>query len=142
VCDGSPLAAMLIIGHGSRGGSTSPSVVTAGEGDPSERRAMRVLRWWPSHGSKCSPQSSDVYLVGGERGADPALRAARPMASALPWMTSASGAEIRSPNRSGDSWWSVWPSDGGAVPGGSSEEGCQHACSTRNQRPQHTDPVT
>jgi hypothetical protein len=67
------------------------------------------------------PLSSDVCLVGGERDADLALRAARPLASALPWTTSALGAEIWSPGGSGDSWWSVWPGDGGAAPGGSGE---------------------
>jgi hypothetical protein len=41
VGDGSPLAATLIVGRGSRGGSTSPSGVTAGEGDPSGWRARR-----------------------------------------------------------------------------------------------------
>jgi hypothetical protein len=45
------------------------------------------------------------------------------MASALPWMASASGTEIRSPDGSGDSWWSVQPGDGEAVPGGSRDEG-------------------
>jgi hypothetical protein len=73
VCDESPLAAVLIVGHGSRGGSTSPSVVIVGEGDPSKRRALCVLRWWPSHGSKGGPSRSEVCLVGGEHGVDPAL---------------------------------------------------------------------
>jgi hypothetical protein len=40
---------------------------------------------------------SDVHLIGGEHGADPALEAARPVASALPWTTSASQAEIGRP---------------------------------------------
>jgi hypothetical protein len=123
VGDGSPLTAMLIVERGSRGGSTSLSVVAAGEGDPSEWRALCVLRQWPSHGSEGGPPSSDIRLIGVERVADLALRAARPMASALPWMTSASWAEIGSPGGSGGSWWSVRPGDGGAAPGGSGEEG-------------------
>jgi hypothetical protein len=98
---------------GIRGGSTSPPVVIVGEGDTSEWRALRILRRWPSHGSEGSPLSSDVHLVGGERDADPALEAARPVASDLPWMTSASGAEIGWPGGFGGSWWSVWPGDGG-----------------------------
>jgi hypothetical protein len=94
VGDRSPLAAVLIVRCGSTGGSTSSSVVAAGEGDPLERRALHVLRRWPSHGSEGGPPSSDIRLVGGERDADPVLRVAHPMASALPWTTSASGAEI------------------------------------------------
>jgi hypothetical protein len=46
---------------------------------------------WPSHGSEGGPPSSDVCLIGGERGVDLALRAAHLVASALPWMMSASG---------------------------------------------------
>jgi hypothetical protein len=72
VGDGSPLAATLIVRRGSRGGSTSPSVVTAGEGAPSEQRALHVLRRWPSHGSKGGPPSSDICLG-----------VARPVASTL-----------------------------------------------------------
>jgi hypothetical protein len=72
--DGSLRATTLIIGCGSRGQSTSPSVVTTGEGDPSERRALRVLQQWPSHGSEGDPLSSNVHLIGGERGADLASR--------------------------------------------------------------------
>jgi hypothetical protein len=104
-------------------------VVVAGEGDPSERRALRVLRRWPSHGSKGDPPSSDVCLVGGDHDADPALGAERPMASALPCTTSASEAEIGSPGGSGESWWSVWPNDGGVTPSGSGKEGRRQACS-------------
>jgi hypothetical protein len=114
--DGSPLAAALIVGRGSRGGSTSSSVVIVDEGDPSERRALRVLRLWPSHGSEGSPLSSNVCLIGGERGANPALEAARPMVSTLPWTMSALRAEIGSSGGSGDSWWSVQPADGGWRP--------------------------
>jgi hypothetical protein len=102
VCDGSPLAAALIVGRVSNGGSTSPSVVAAGEGDPSDRRARHVLRRWTSHGSEDDPPRSDVVLVGGERGTDPALGATRPVASVLPWTTLASGVEIRLPGGSGD----------------------------------------
>jgi hypothetical protein len=72
---------------------------------------LRVLRWWPSHGSEGGPPGSDIRLGGAECGADPALLVARPVASTLPWMTSASGAEIGSPDRSGDSWRSVRPCD-------------------------------
>jgi hypothetical protein len=121
--DGSPLEAALIVGHGRRGGSTLPSVVAASDGDPSERRALHVLWRWPSHESEGGPLSSEVRLVGGECGTDPTLVTARPVASALPWTTSASGVEIGSPGGSRDSWWSVHPGDGGAVPGGSGEEG-------------------
>jgi hypothetical protein len=38
--------------------------------------------------------------------------AACPMASTLPWTTSASGVKIGSPDGSRDSWWSVRPGDG------------------------------
>jgi hypothetical protein len=62
VGDGSPLATTLIVGRESRGGSTSSSVVAAGEGDPLEWRALRILRRWPSHGSKGGPPSSDICL--------------------------------------------------------------------------------
>jgi hypothetical protein len=46
----------------------------------------------------------------------------------------ASGAEIRSPGGYGASWQSVRPSDGGAAPGGSGDEGHRQACSAQNQR--------
>jgi hypothetical protein len=52
--------------------------------------------------------------------------------SALPWMTLASGAEIRSLDGSGDSRWSVRPGDGQAAPGGSRDEGHRQVCSARN----------
>jgi hypothetical protein len=114
-------------------GSLLASVVAAGEGDSLEQRALRVLRRWPSHGSEGGPLSSDVCLTGGEHGADPALGAARPVMSALPWTTSASTAEIGSPGGSGDSWWSVQPGDGGAAPSGSGKEGHRQAYSTQNR---------
>jgi hypothetical protein len=41
----------------------------------------------------------------------------------VPCMMSASGAEIGSPDGYGASWQSVRPSDGGAAPGGSGDEG-------------------
>jgi hypothetical protein len=93
---------------------------------------LRVLQWRPSHGSEGGPPSSDVCLRGGERGADPTLRATCPIVSALPWSTSASRVEIGSPDGSGDSWWSVRPGDGGATPGGSGDEGHRQVCSTWN----------
>jgi hypothetical protein len=127
---GSVLAAALIIGRGSRGGSTSLLVVATSERDPSERRALHVLRQWPFHGSRGGPPSSDVRLVGGEHDADPVLKDARPVASALPWTMSASRAEVGSLGGSEDSWWSVRPGDGGAAPNGSGEEGRVQACST------------
>jgi hypothetical protein len=65
---------------------------------------------------------------------DPALGAARPVLSALPWMMSASGAEIESTDGSRDSWWSVWFGGRGAAPGGSGDEGRRRACSVRNRR--------
>jgi hypothetical protein len=133
VGDGSPLAAVLIVGRGSTGGSTSPSVVATGEGDTSEWRALCVLRQWPSHGSEGGPSSSDICLVGGEHDTDLALRAERPMPSALPWTTSASRVEIRSPGGYGDSWWSVRPSDGGAAPSGSGEDSHRQACFKRSR---------
>jgi hypothetical protein len=70
--DGSPLTSMLIVGHGSRGGSTSLSGVTAGEGDASGQRVR--------HG--CSPWGCTSY------GSGPPMD---PMA-ALPVVTSASEA--------------------------------------------------
>jgi hypothetical protein len=94
VCDGSPLGAVLIIRRGSWGGLTLSSMVTTGKGDPSERRALHALQRCPSHGLEGSPLSSDVCLLGGEHSADPAIGAAHPVASALPWMTSTSRAEI------------------------------------------------
>jgi hypothetical protein len=44
--------------------------------------------------------------------------------SALPWTMPASKAEIGSPGGSGDSWRSVWPGGGGAVPDGKVADGC------------------
>jgi hypothetical protein len=61
VGNGSPLVAALVVGHGNRGGSTSPSGVTA------------ILRQRTPHGSEGGPPSNDVRLGGGECGADPAL---------------------------------------------------------------------
>jgi hypothetical protein len=122
VGDRSPLVAALVVRRGSNGGSTLPLVVVVGEGAPSEQRALHVLWRWPSHGSEGVPSSSDIRLVGVERGADPALGGSHPVASALPWTTLASGVEIGLPDGSRDSWWSVWPDDGGATPGGSGEE--------------------
>jgi hypothetical protein len=122
VGDGSLLAASLIIGCGSRGGSTLLSWVVAGERDPSRRRARHRCSPWGYVSCGGGPPSSDIRLRGGERGTDLALGVARPMASALPWMTSASGVEIRSADGSGDSWWSVWPCDRGAPLSGSGDE--------------------
>jgi hypothetical protein len=93
---------------------------------------LRILRWWPTHGSEGGPPRSDVHLRGGERDVDPTLTATRRVTSALPWMTSASGAKIGLPDGYGDSWWSVRPSDGGVVPSGSRDEGRRQAYSTLN----------
>jgi hypothetical protein len=57
---------------------------------------------------------------------------ARPVASALPWTTSASGAEIGLPDGSRDSWWSVRPGDRGAMPDGSRDEGRRLVYSAQN----------
>jgi hypothetical protein len=65
---------------------------------------------------------------------DLALEVARPMTSALPWMTSASGAEIGSLDGSGESWWSVWSSNGGSAPGGSRDKGRRQVSSAQNLR--------
>jgi hypothetical protein len=53
---------------------------------------------------------------------DPALKAARHVASALPWTMSASGAEIGSQDGFGHSWRSVRPG-GGVTPGGKVADG-------------------
>jgi hypothetical protein len=52
--DGSPPTSMLIVGRGSRGGSTSLSGVAAGEGDASRQRVR--------HG--CSPWGCTFYGSG------------------------------------------------------------------------------
>jgi hypothetical protein len=84
---------------------------------------LRVLRRRPSHRSEGGPPNSNVRHEGGERGVDPTLGIARPVESALPWTASASRAEIRSCDGSGDSWRSVRHCDGGATPGEFGDEG-------------------
>jgi hypothetical protein len=96
VGDGSPLAAVLIVGRGSR-----------------------VDR----HHRQVSLSVKRIHR-GGDRDVVAAHGAARLVASAIPWTMSASGAEIGSlPYGFGDSWWSVCPDDEGAAPGGSRNEG-------------------
>jgi hypothetical protein len=89
---------------------------------------LRVMWRWPSHGLEGGPLCSDVRLRGIERGAVPVL------GLRIPWMTSASRAEIGSPDGYGASWQSVRPSDGGAAPGGYGDEGHRQACSAWNWR--------
>jgi hypothetical protein len=60
---------------------------------------------------------------GGERCADLALGVAHHVALPLPWTASASEAEIGSPDGSGDSCRSARHCDGGALLGGSGDEG-------------------
>jgi hypothetical protein len=86
---------------------------------------LRILRRWTPHGSEGGPPSNDVRLGGGECGIDPAL-------GVVHLVMSASGVEIGSPDGSGDSWWSVRPSNGGAATGGSRDKGHRQVCSTRN----------
>jgi hypothetical protein len=93
-----------------------------------------VLHWRPSQGSEGDPPSSDIRLGGGEHSADPALEVARPVASAFPWTTSASGVEIGLLDGSRNSWRSVRPCDGGAASSGSGDEGRRQVYSAQNLR--------
>jgi hypothetical protein len=101
-----------------------------------------VLHWRPSQGSEGDPPSSDIRLGGGEHSADPALEVARPVASAFPWTTSASGVEIGLLDGSRNSWRSVRPCDGGAASSGSGMKVADRSILHRICGVQHTDPVT